>query len=125
MRIKVKTKIGNVVYEFDVEEQQELETLHKAIVLSSPRKKCNICDAIGYESKYLTTNKSTNEKGTFTYISCKCAKCGARSSLGQYKAGGYFWKDYEVFTPKDGQDVKQPTTDEGTDIDDIPPPEAE
>jgi len=101
MKVKVKTKIGSVIYEFDIEEQNELESLHKAVVLSSPRKKCNMCSTIGYESKYLTTNKSTTDEGTFTYINCKCAKCGARSSLGQYKAGGYFWKDYENYEPKE------------------------
>lgn len=108
MRVVVKTKIGSVIYQFEIEEQKELETLHKAIVLTSPRKKCNVCDTIGYENKYLTTNKSTTDEGTFTYINCKCAKCGARSKLGQYKAGGYFWNSYEEYKPKDGS---QPKTD--------------
>lgn len=102
MKINVKTKIGNVVYDFDVQEQSELETLHKAIVLASPRSTCTQCGTKGYDSKYLTTNKSTTDEGTFTYINCKCAKCGARSGLGQYKAGGYFWKDYEKYEKKEG-----------------------
>ena len=110
MKVIVKSKIGSVIYQFEVEEQKELETLHKAIVLTSPRKKCNVCDSIGYENKYLTTNKSKDKEGeTFTYINCKCAKCGSRSSLGQYKAGGYFWKDYEKYEPP--TDSNQPKAD--------------
>lgn len=100
MRIKVKTKIGTVTYELEIEEQKELETLHKAIVLASPRKTCSVCGTVGYRSKYLTTNKSTTDDGTFTYVNCKCAKCGARSKLGQYKSSGYFWNDYEKYEPK-------------------------
>ena len=109
MKVIVKSKIGSVIYQFEIEEQKELETLHKAIVLTSPRKKCTACGSIGYDNKYLTTNKSTNEEGTFTYVNCKCAKCGARSKLGQYKAGGYFWNDYVEYKPKDG--VEKPKTD--------------
>lgn len=112
MKITVKSKIGEVVYQFEIEEQKELETLHKAIVLANPRKTCNECGAVGYETKYLTTNKSTNDEGTFTYVNTKCGKCGARSKLGQYKAGGYFWNEYEKYEGK-----KETTND--IDVDDI------
>ena len=122
MKATVKTKIGSVIYEFEIEEQKELETLHKAIVLTSPIKKCNVCESIGYENKYLTTNKSTTEEGTFTYVSCKCAKCGARSTLGQYKAGGYFWKDYEQYA---GKDEKSDNKGDNINVDDIELPDHE
>ena len=126
MKVTVKTKIGSVVYQFDIEEQKELETLHKAIVLTSPRKTCSVCKSVGYDNKYLTTNKSTTDEGTFTYINCKCAKCGSRSKLGQYKAGGYFWNDYEEYIPKTQQTQPTSKSDE-VDIneDDIPLPDVE
>ena len=131
MKLIVKSKIGSVIYQFEIEEQKELETLHKAIVLTSPRKKCTVCESIGYENKYLTTNKSKDKEGeTFTYVNCKCAKCGARSSLGQYKAGGYFWKDYEKYEPKDGSTSKVDKDFDGSKSgvkgdDDIPFPDDE
>jgi len=81
----------------EIEEQKEMETLHKAIVLGNPRMKC-VCGNI--DGLYFTTNKSTTDEGTFTYINQKCPKCGARSKLGQYKAGGYFWNEFEVYQPK-------------------------
>ena len=90
--VKLSPKI-----ELHIEEQKEMETLHKAIVLANPRMFCNVCQSTG--PFYLTTNKSTTEDGTFTYINYKC-KCGARSKLGQYKASGYFWHDFVLYQPK-------------------------
>ena len=91
--VKLSPKI-----ELHIEEQKEMETLHKAIVLSNPRRFCNVCQSRG--PFYLTTNKSTTDEGTFTYINYKCASCGAKSRLGQYKAGGYFWNDFVKYDPK-------------------------
>jgi len=101
MKIKVATVVGGIKYELDVEERDELETLHKAIVLANPRKTCTNCKEIGYATKYFTTNK---DKEGNIYINVKCAKCGARSKLGQYKAGGYFWHDYELYERKRKED---------------------
>ena len=79
----------------EIEEREEMETLHKAIVLSSPRPYCNLCQ--NKESFYWTTNK--DQEGN-TYINLKCSKCGGRSKLGRYKAGGFFWKEFEKYEPK-------------------------
>ena len=77
----------------EVEEQDELLTLHKAIVLANPRRICNECKAT--EGFYFTSNKD-NEGNT--YINYKC-QCGAKSKLGQYKFKGYFWRDFEKYIP--------------------------
>lgn len=97
MRMKTRFQLGGATYELEVDEREEMEILHKAIVLSNPRRKCSECNELGYESKYFTTNK---DKEGNIYVNVKCAKCGARSKLGQYKAGGYFWHEYEVYQPK-------------------------
>jgi len=102
MNIISKTKVGGVVYEFEADEKDELDSLNKVITLANPRHYCNICKDDGLDNKYFMTNKSTTEKGTFTFVSIKC-KCGAKSALGQYKTGGYFWKDYEQYIRKEEQ----------------------
>ena len=79
----------------EIEEHEEMETLHRAIILSSPRKVCNICND-PEKPKHFTSNK---DKEGNIYVNLKCA-CGARSKLGQLKAGGYFWHDFEVYEPK-------------------------
>lgn len=94
MIARVTTVIGKVKYEFEIEEKDEKETLNKAITLSNPRKKCDSCGEIGLDSKYFTTNK---DKEGNIYVNTKCAKCGARSKLGSYKTGGYFWHEYEIY----------------------------
>ena len=94
--MKAIVKLGDRIT-LEIEEQKELETLHKAVVLANPRQVC-VCG--NKEGFYLVTNKSTTDEGTFTYINYKCPKCGARSKLGQYKAGGYFWHEFEVYQPK-------------------------
>ena len=77
----------------EVEDKSDMETLHKAIVLGSPLKECNVCG--NKEGMYYTSNKDTEGN---IYINYKCP-CGARSKLGQYKAGGFFWRDFEVWQP--------------------------
>lgn len=78
----------------EIEERDEMETLAKAIVLANPRKYCNVCKAT--EGFYWTANK---DKEGNIYINYKC-KCGARSKLGQYKTGSYFFHDFEQYVPK-------------------------
>jgi hypothetical protein len=89
-------KLGGKSYQFEVEEKDEMETLYKMIVLSSPIRKC-ICGNEDTEKMYFTTNK---DKEGNTYVNVKCAKCGARSKLGKLKIGGYFWKEFEQYVPK-------------------------
>lgn len=103
MKITTSFELGNANYQMVVEEDDEMNTLHKAIVLSNPRRKCNECGELGYESKYFTSNK---DKEGNVYVNVKCGKCGARSKLGQYKAKGYFWRDYEKYDPdKQGEKI--------------------
>ena len=97
MIAKANVKIGGVAYQFEFDEKEEINTLHKIIVLTNPKKKCNECGDFGLDSKHLVTNK---DKDGNTYINLKC-KCGARSKLGQYKSGGYFWHDYELYIKKE------------------------
>ena len=82
----------------EIEERDEMDTLHKAIALTNPRKNCQLCGTT--EGFYLTTNK---DKEGNTYVNYKCPKCGARSKLGRYKVGGFFWHDYEKFEPTQPQ----------------------
>lgn len=78
----------------EIEEQNEMETLAKAVVLSNPRTICNVCgNKVGF---YFTSNK---DKEGNIYVNYKCT-CGARSKLGQYKVGGYFWRDFEKWEGK-------------------------
>ena len=97
--MKAIIKLGQNIT-LEIEEQKELETLHKAIVLANPRNYCNVCQSKG--PFYLTTNKSTTDDGTFTYVNNKCT-CGARSKLGQYKASGYFWHEFVKYEPKEAK----------------------
>ena len=96
MIVKASLKLGGVTYQFECSEQFELDSLHKAIVLANPRRKC-ICGNEDPEQMYFTTNK---DKEGNTYVNVKCAKCGARSKLGLYKTGGFFWHEFEKYEPK-------------------------
>jgi hypothetical protein len=96
MIAKVNTKLGGNTYQFEFDEKDEMDTLHKVIILSNPVSKC-ICGNEDKEQMYFTTNK---DKEGNTYVNVKCALCGARSKLGQYKTGGYFWHEFEKYDPK-------------------------
>lgn len=97
---KVNLKIGGASYQFEFEDKDDIESMHKAVAIAQVRKTCNICNATE-ESFKLVTNKS---KG-FTFINIKCEHCGAKSGLGQYKDGGYFWKEFEQYQGKSDYEV--------------------
>ena len=97
MIAKANLELGGVKYQFEFDEKDELETLHKIIVLANPRHKC-ICGNNETTEMYFTSNK---DKEGNTYVNVKCANCGARSKLGLYKAGGYFWHEFEKYEPKE------------------------
>lgn len=95
MIIKVNTKLGGNTYQFEVEEKDEMDALQKAIILSNPHRTCGVCQNDDQGEMYFTSNK---DKEGNTYVNVKC-KCGARSKLGQYKTGGYFWHNFEIYDP--------------------------
>lgn len=94
MKITVQTQLGKVVYRMDFDEKGEMDTLHKAIVLGNPPQYCQICK--NKEHFKLDSNK---DKEGNTYVNIVCLKdgCFAKSKLGQYKSGGYFWHKFEQY----------------------------
>ncbi len=92
MKIIIKRKIGDSVYEFEIEEKNEIEALAKAGSLTSMPAKCKLCGSIDV---HLASNRA---KG-FLFVKVICHLCNARSQLGQYKEGGFFWKEWELYNP--------------------------
>ena len=97
MIAKVKVTHGGSDYQFEIEEKSEKETLNKAITFGNPPKECSLCKS---DNVLFTTNK---DKEGNIYVNVKCEGCGARSKLGEYKTGGFFWHDFEKYVPKDSQ----------------------
>lgn len=85
----------------EIQEQNEMDTLHKAIVLANPRRICDVCKKEG--GKYFSSNKDTEGN---IYVNYKC-ECGARSKLGQYKVGGFFWREFEVWEGRKESDISK------------------
>lgn len=91
MIAKARLTVGGTEFIFEIEEKDEKDTLNKIITLGNPPRVCTMCGEVG-KMKF-TTNK---DKEGNIYINMKCI-CSARSSLGSYKTGGYFWKDFEKY----------------------------
>lgn len=89
--MKATIKLGGKIT-LEIDERDEMETLHKAIILSSPKTHCDVCGKT--IEPYFSSNK---DKEGNVYVNAKCPQCGARSKLGRYKVGGYFWHDYEKY----------------------------
>lgn len=93
--------IGGQSFTFEVEDQDEMASLVNSITLASPRRTCNVCGSDGLDDKQLLAYRT---KEGYRYVKVQCS-CGARSTLGQYRDGdGFFWKEYEEYTPPEGQD---------------------
>jgi RNase P subunit RPR2 len=100
--------LGEAQYKFVIDEKDEMDTLHKIIILSNPRTYCSVCRNNEVKGFKFTTNK---DKEGNTYVNVKC-KCGARSKLGQYKTGGYFWHEFEVYQKEPVKQVKAKEEDD-------------
>lgn len=98
MKIKTTLTIGNSSYEFNFDENKEMEAFHKAIVLSNPPEYCNICK--NTENFKFDSNKD-KEGNIYINFCCQNIKCFAKAKLGQYKAGGYFWHKFEQWKKPD------------------------
>jgi transposase-like protein len=91
--MKAKVKLADNLT-LEIEDRDEFETMAKAIVLAHPRTHCNECG--NEKGFYFVSNK---DKEGNVYINYKCPSCEAKSKLGRYKTGGYFWKDFEKYNP--------------------------
>lgn len=99
--IKVHKKVGNNTVEVEIDEKDPKEEMARMAFWLTPDY-CFLCKGsnIVWES-----NKAKTENGTFTYIKRKCInpECikqnggVASSTMGEYKEGGYFWKNWEVY----------------------------
>jgi len=93
--------------ELKIEETDEMLTLHKAIVLSSPPVKCSLCNESDIKIE------SNKDKEGNIYINAVCLACFAKAKLGQYKTGGYFWHhNFEKYERKESQVSKPAAQDD-------------
>jgi len=109
MQIEISRKIGDAVYKFTIDEKDELQALEMAGFVASMPKKCKLC---GSDNIHLTTNKA---KG-FTFVKMICSKCNGRSQLGQYKEGGFFWKEWEKYQSPQKKEELEEIDEEDIDI---------
>ena len=109
MKIKVTRKIGGTTYTFVIEEDKDLDVLEQAGVFGNPPTECGMC---GSTDIHLASNRAKSDDGTeYKFVKLICDECSARSQLGQYKTGGFYWKDWEKYEPtskKKGADKQSP-----------------
>jgi hypothetical protein len=111
--VKVKINIGKSQLEID--EQNEMMAIHKAIILGNVPGYCQVCK----NNQYFKMDSNKDREGNI-YVNVIC-KCGAKAKLGQYKTGGYFWHKFEVYEPKK-QQQGQPQPDPTDELDNFTPP---
>lgn len=92
MKATVKTQLGQNVFQFEIDEKDEMETLHKVAVLGNMPKYCNECK----NTEHFRLDSNKDKEGNI-YVNVVCGKCFAKAKLGQYKAGGYFWHKFEKY----------------------------
>ncbi len=93
MKIKIRRSIGDSDFEFDIEGKNEADALAKAGNLANAPNFCGIC-----KSKDVHLSSNTSKDG-FIFVKVICRACNARSQMGQYKAGGIFWKEWQKYQP--------------------------
>jgi len=104
MKIKINKAIGKTSVQFEIEKESEMEALFLTGFLASTPTKCNC----GSEDVEFTSNKA---KG-YMFVKVACKKCNAVSQLGQYKDGGFFWKNWEIYNPSPAGSEEVPTVEQ-------------
>jgi hypothetical protein len=97
MKINVQTKLGNAVYNFEIEEKDDISALHKAAVLGNPPLLCDECGNDKVEKFKLQSNKDAEGN---TYVNVECDECTARAKLGLYKSQGFFFHKFVKYVKK-------------------------
>ena len=89
MKILVKKAVGKVQFEFEVEAEKGFDALFNA---STP----DVCGLCKSTDVVLTGNRAKEYK----FVKVRCTSCTATSTLSEYKAGGYFWKEFEKYAQR-------------------------
>ena len=114
MKINITKKVGDTTLQFQVEEPKDVDALFSAGCIGSMPSLCGHC---GSEDVELRGKKA---KG-YTFVTVHCNECRYESGMGQYKEGGFFWKQFEpqvvANTDSIGGQVKAATKE---DLDSIP-----
>lgn len=104
MNIKINKKIGDNAIQIEIDEKDNKEAIAQMTFWATR----DICLHEGDDGKRCysnniiwESNKAKTNDGTFTYIKRRCLTCGATSTMGEYKEGGYFWKPWEIYKSKD------------------------
>ena len=98
MKVIVDTILGKNNYKFEIDEKDEMETLHKAAVLGNMPNFCQECK----NDEHFKLDSNKDKEGNI-YINVVCTHCWAKAKLGQYKAGGYFWHKFELYKKAEGK----------------------
>jgi hypothetical protein len=97
MEIKVIKRMSDTSLEVVIDEEDEKEALVKALIFTQP----DICGICHGQNVLWDAHKVKIKDGqAYTSIKKKCLSCGAVSTLGEFKAGGYFWKKWAVYKKK-------------------------
>lgn len=87
MKINISKKVGDTTLQFQVEQPKDVDALFDAGCIASMPTVCTC----GSEDVELRGKKA---KG-YTFVTVHCNKCHKESGMGQYKEGGFFWKQFE------------------------------
>jgi hypothetical protein len=101
MKGQVRFKLGHTEYTFQIEEREVKETLLMMVVLGNPPQYCNECK----NDKYFSLRGNRGGDKGYVYIKVHCNSCHAEATLGEYNAGGFFWKKFEKYQKAETPDV--------------------
>ena len=89
MKIQIKKQVGKSLLQFEVDEPKGRDALFNAGFLASTPDECSLCHS---KDVCLEGNKA---KG-YTFVKVACKKCGAKADMGEYKDGGFYWKQFSI-----------------------------
>jgi hypothetical protein len=96
MDLRVIRQVGTARLECTIAERDEKTALLKAVFFLEPDE-CGHC----HKTRIVWTGRRASKGGqSFAFIARRCRDCGRESTMGEYQAGGFYWKAWIVPPPR-------------------------
>ena len=96
MNIKVTKSFQNTKLELEIPATSCKDALFLASIFTV-KDKCTLCGSTDISLE----GNLDDENNQYVKRRCNNTECGAASNLGSYRAGGYFWKRFEIYAKND------------------------
>lgn len=100
--MEINVKIGQTELKFDGRSFKDVIKDAGAISQATSCGKCKSKN-VALDYRNVKAKEGENAGESFEYYAVRCLDCSAKAELGEYKSGGFYLKQWEIYTPNQGK----------------------